>query len=74
MIVIENHAGADISRHYFWRENLSVIHAGFWRGARQIQVMKLKFVHAIKFWRGAVFTPARNLLLTDTDQEILVSD
>ena len=58
MIVIENHAGADISRHYFWRKILSVIHASFW----QIQVMKLKFVHAIKFWHGAVSMPAWNLL------------
>ena len=62
MIVIENHAGVDISRHYFWCKIFSVIHASYWRGARQILVMKLKFVYAIKFWRGAVSTPARNLL------------
>ena len=55
---IENHARADIPSHYFWRKIFSVIHASFWRGARQIQVMKLKFVHAIKFWRVAVSSPA----------------
>ena len=49
----------DIPRHYFWRKNLGVIHAGFWRDTRQIQVMKWKLVHTIKFWRGAVSTLAQ---------------
>ena len=44
-----------------WHKNLSVIRASFWHAVRQIQVMKLKFVHAIKFFCGRVATPARNL-------------
>ena len=39
-------------RHIFWRVYLSGVHPSFWRGMSEIQVMKLKFVHAIKFWRG----------------------
>ena len=59
---IETHAGADIPRHYHWRKILSVIHASFWRGSMQIQIMKLKFVHTIKFWHGKMSMPAWNLL------------
>ena len=59
---IENHAGVEILRSFFWRKNLSMIHASFWRGGSEIQVMKLKFVPAIQFWRGPVSTLARNLL------------
>ena len=44
---------------------LCLIYAGFWRGTRQIQVMKLKFVQVIKFWLGAVSTPTWNLSWMD---------
>ena len=59
---IENHAGVEILRSFFWRKNLSVIHASFWHGGSEIKDMKLKFVPAMKFWRGAVSTLAQNLL------------
>ena len=46
---IKNHASVDILRSFFWRKNLSVIHASFLRGGSEIQVIKLKFVPAIQF-------------------------
>ena len=58
---IENHTSADISHHNFWLENFE-LPASFWRSTRQKQVLKLKFVQAIKFWCGPVSTLAQNLL------------
>ena len=45
--------GTDISRHYFWRKILGVIHASFWRGARQSGYeIEICPHHQILAWRG----------------------
>ena len=38
---------------FFWRKILSVIYTSLWCGASRNYVMKLKYVHAMKFWHGA---------------------